>query len=34
VWQTRALGLMSGEGKLNHWPSLDATSPFLDSAAK
>ena len=29
--QIRTSGLMSGEGKRSHWPSLNATAPFLDS---
>jgi hypothetical protein len=29
--QIRPSGLMSGEGKRSHWPSLNATAPFLDS---
>ena len=29
--EIRTSGLMSGEGKRSHWPSLNATAPFLDS---
>ena len=29
--QIRTSGLMSGEGKRSHWPSLNATAPFLNS---
>src|SRR5271166_872323 len=29
--QIRTSGLTSGEGKRGHWPSLNATAPFLDS---